>query len=95
MLEEYDYIIVGAGTSGSVLAARLTEGKPKATVLLLEAGKPEMLLSDIPALAPYIKLTHYVWPYTMEHQPGVCLGKLLSYLFRFSNTTGQLVGQCV
>ncbi|KPJ11152.1 Glucose dehydrogenase [acceptor] [Papilio machaon] len=74
MLEEYDYIIVGAGTSGSVLAARLTEGKPKATVLLLEAGKPEMLLSDIPALAPYIKLTHYVWPYTMEHQPGVCLG---------------------
>ncbi|CAK1600951.1 unnamed protein product [Parnassius mnemosyne] len=73
-LEEYDYIIVGAGTSGSVLAARLTEDKPRATVLLLEAGKPEMLLSDIPALTPYLQQTDYVWPYTMEHQPGVCLG---------------------
>lgn len=74
-VEEYDYVIVGAGTSGSVLAARLTEGKPKATVLLLEAGKPEMLLSDIPALTHYFKETEYVWPYTMEHQPGVCLGE--------------------
>lgn len=74
-MDEYDYIIVGAGTAGSVLAARLTEDKPKATVLLLEAGKPEMIISDIPALTQYLQQTDYVWPYTMEHQPGVCLGK--------------------
>ncbi|XP_052739513.1 glucose dehydrogenase [FAD, quinone] isoform X2 [Bicyclus anynana] len=72
--EEYDYIIVGAGSTGSVLAARLTEDKPRATVLLLEAGRPEMLLSDVPALTQYLQQTDYVWPYTMEHQPGVCLG---------------------
>ncbi|KAG6459205.1 glucose dehydrogenase [FAD, quinone] [Manduca sexta] len=73
-LEEYDYVIVGGGTAGSVLAARLSEEKPKAMVLVIEAGKPEMLLSDVPALAHYLQLTDYAWPYTMEHQPGVCLG---------------------
>ncbi|XP_045494973.1 glucose dehydrogenase [FAD, quinone]-like [Colias croceus] len=73
-LDEYDYVIVGASSAGSVLAARLTEDKPKATVLLLEAGKPEMLLSDIPALTHYLQNTDYVWPYSMEHQAGVCLG---------------------
>ena len=36
-MESFDYVIVGAGTAGCVLAARLSEGG-KASVLLLEAG---------------------------------------------------------
>ncbi|XP_073948397.1 glucose dehydrogenase [FAD, quinone]-like isoform X2 [Choristoneura fumiferana] len=74
-LSEYDYIIVGAGSAGCTLAARLTED-PKTTVLLLEAGKGEMFTTDAPAIAAFFQRTDYTWQYFMEKEPGVCLGMI-------------------
>lgn len=79
-LQEYDFVIIGAGTAGSALASRLTEDR-NTTVLLLEAGRTEMLLTDIPALAPYFESTDYAWQYYTEPQPGVCTGKVNNFAF--------------
>ena len=46
----YDYIVVGAGSAGAAVAYRLTED-PNINVLLLEAGPPNTVVSDPPALA--------------------------------------------
>ena len=44
---EYDYIIIGAGSTGCVLANRLS-ASGKHNVLVLEAGKRSNFLSQLP-----------------------------------------------
>ncbi|MEA2384638.1 MAG: choline dehydrogenase [Solirubrobacteraceae bacterium] len=67
----YDYVIVGAGSAGCVLAARLTED-PDVKVLLLEAGPPDT--SDfvhIPAAFSALFRTQQDWDHMTAWEPGL------------------------
>lgn len=65
----YDYIVVGAGSAGCVLAARLTED-PAARVLLLEAGGRDSAREiHIPAAFSKLFKTGVDWNYSTEPEP--------------------------
>lgn len=70
-MSEFDYIVVGAGSAGCVLANRLTEDG-KSTVLLLEAGgKDTSLMIHIPVgYAQTLKDPKVNWLYETEPDPG-------------------------
>ncbi|KAK9871993.1 hypothetical protein WA026_015238 [Henosepilachna vigintioctopunctata] len=70
---EYDFIIIGSGSAGSVIANRLSEVE-KWKILLLEVGREATGFSDIPQLAPALQFTDLNWGYLMEKQEGVALG---------------------
>jgi choline dehydrogenase-like flavoprotein len=67
-----DYVIVGGGSAGCVLAARLSED-PSVQVVLLEAGPPDTsVLIHCPAgLAVLAKNGHANWVFQTEPQPGL------------------------
>jgi len=81
----YDYVIVGAGSAGCVLAARLSED-PDCSVLLLEAGPPDVSdLIHMPAGITALMRSIYDWDYDAHFEPG-CDGRRI-YLPR-----GRMLG---
>jgi choline dehydrogenase len=78
MTDAYDYVIVGGGTAGSVLASRLTE-LDGATVLLLEAGTaPITDAVTSPHRWNQVLLTDLDWAYMGEPQPGLSGARVYS-----------------
>src|SRR6202047_657474 len=68
--DHYDYVIVGAGSAGCVLAARLTE-TPGLSVLLLEAGRRDNSWQiDMPsAVGSLLSSDRFNWNYLSEPEP--------------------------
>jgi len=75
---KYDYIIVGGGTAGAVLAGRLSEDVNIKSILLIEAGenptKKKKLPIDIPVLADALRGTEFDWKYETVPQKDACKG---------------------
>lgn len=81
LLPSYDFVIVGAGTAGAVLAGRLSSlqllhSKSQPTVLLIEAGS----LPDLRVLSPHViplmtldnQRSAIDWHYTTQPQARAC-----------------------
>ena len=75
----YDYIVVGAGSAGSVVAARLAEAGAK--VLLVEAGGPAPSVAHIPAMVGFLQNSPIDWMFRTEVQEhaGLAMGGVSSW----------------
>jgi len=73
---DYDYIVVGAGSAGAVLAARLSEN-PRTQVLLIEAGRRSHPYSRFPvSFGLLIDNPAANWRYESEPEPGTANRKI-------------------
>ncbi len=72
MPSEFDFIVIGTGSAGAVIANRLSES-PEVKVLALEAGRrnlPSVLVDD-PTIWPSKLGTEIDWDYSTVPQPGL------------------------
>ncbi len=68
---EYDYVIVGAGSAGCVLAARLSEDPTVRVALVESGGRDRKTEIRIPAAFPKLFKTPYDWNFSTVGQAGL------------------------
>lgn len=73
VLPKYDFIIVGGGSAGCVLANRLSDN-PDWKVLLIEAGPKENYLMDVPMFVHYLQGLDVNWNYKTKSSNTSCMG---------------------
>jgi choline dehydrogenase len=85
--ESYDYVIVGAGSAGCVLAARLSENADVGVALLEAGGEDTQPEIHVPAAFPALFKSELDWDLLSEPEPGLDGRRL--YLPR-----GRMLGGC-
>jgi choline dehydrogenase len=86
-MKSFDYVIVGAGSAGCVLAARLSED-PDVSVCLVEAGPPDEKENiHVPAAFGSLLKTDVDWDYATAPEEG-CNGRMM-YLPRGKTLGGS------
>ncbi|XP_044593925.1 glucose dehydrogenase [FAD, quinone]-like isoform X1 [Cotesia glomerata] len=68
----YDFIVIGGGSAGAVVAARLSD-VPEWKVLLLEAGPDEPPGADIPSMVAMFLGTELDWQFKTTNEENACL----------------------
>ncbi len=86
--QSYDYVVVGAGTAGSVVASRLSEN-PKHNVLLIESGGEESVESDMPGLFNFVFFDKRMDEYHYETVPQTSASNR-----KFRIIRGKWLGGC-
>ena len=70
--ETFDYVIVGAGSAGCVLADRLTESGEHSVLLLEYGGSDRSVYIQMPAALSYpMNMARYNWFFHTEPEPGL------------------------
>ncbi len=71
-IEEFDYVIVGAGSAGCVLADRLTADGARSVLALEAGGSDRSMFVQMPsALSIPMGMEKYDWRYYSEPEPGL------------------------